>query len=164
MKYEVQLWLYQILKYIPGVIGCHVRNLFLPYRKGRDVRVMDGVQLDKPSMLTMGDRVSINRGTVLNSGGGITIGNNVMIGPNVIVYSQNHAYSCPDVPFIDQGYNYKPVIIGNNVWIGASAIVLPGVTVGENSVIAAGSVVTKSIEPGSLVGGNPARVIKKVWP
>lgn len=90
----------------------------------------------------------------------IYVGDNVMFGPNVTVATAGH----PILPELRaKGYQYNaPVRIGNNCWIGACAVILPGVTVGDNTVIGAGSVVTKDIPEGCVAVGNPARVLRKV--
>ena len=162
MRYELIMWFYHFIKYIPGYSGAWLRNFFLPYKNGSDVRILDGVQIDKPSLLKIGSRVSINRGVVINAGGGIEIGSDVLIGPNAIIYSQNHAYLDPVIPVAQQGYVFKRTVIGNNVWIAASAIILPGVHVGSGAVVAAGAVVTKNVEENTVVAGNPARAIKRL--
>lgn len=82
-----------------------------------------------------------------------------MIGPGVIIWSQNHKYESPSIPIRVQGYERRKVIIDRDVWIGAAAVILPGVHLAEGTVVAAGSVVTKSTEPYSVVAGVPARVI-----
>ena len=100
----------------------------------------------------------------MHAGGEIKIGDYVGIGPQVIIYSLNHNYwgdiTCL-TDFKKNEYQYKKVTIGNNVWIGAKAIILPGINIGDNSVIAAGSVVTKNVAANILVGGNPACIIKR---
>ena len=83
-----------------------------------------------------------------------------MIGPWVVIYSQNHNYTDLNSNIITQGYNTKSVNIGNNVWIAANAIILPGVTIGEGAIVAAGSVVTNDVASFAIVGGNPAIFIK----
>jgi len=89
------------------------------------------------------------------------IGENVMMGLEVIALSNQHATSNADVLLIDQGYDERsPVHIGNNVWVGARVILLPGVLIGDNAIIAAGAVVTKNVPAWSVVGGVPAKVIK----
>ena len=92
----------------------------------------------------------------------VTIGDKVMMGPYCLIYTRNHKHQItPEVPFRKQGYEeFKPVTIGNNVWIGARVIILPGVTIADNTVVAAGAVVTKSFPAGSIIGGNPVRAIK----
>lgn len=90
----------------------------------------------------------------------IYIGDNVMIAPNVVIATGTHPV-CPELR--ERTYQYNmPVHIGNRVWIGAGAIILPGVTVGDNSVIGAGSVVTKDIPENVVAAGNPCRVIRPI--
>ena len=87
-----------------------------------------------------------------------------MTGPRVTVYSQNHRFADPAQPISEQGYALRPVRIGDNVWLAANVVVLPGVTIGDDVVAAAGAVITKDVESGSLVAGNPARVIRRIRP
>ena len=160
IRYEIILWYSALLKSIPGKLGCILRNILLPYQKGINVTIWDHVQIDSPSKLKIGNNVSVNRGCILHAGGEIEIGNDVLIGPAVIIYSQNHSYRDLSKKIINQGYNTKKVNIGSNGWIAANAIILPGVTIGEGAVVAAGSVVTKDVDPNTIVGGNPAIFIK----
>ena len=93
--------------------------------------------------------------------GPVTIGNDVMMGPEVVIYTSGHRYDQIDIPMWKQGSTpVEPVMIGNDVWIGRRAMIMPGVTVGDGSIIGAGAVVTKNVPPYSIVGGVPARVIK----
>lgn len=114
------------------------------------------VQVDFGRQMEIGTGVIINHDLTCMSAGGITIGDGVQIGPNVTIVTTNH----------DFGDHYilrcKGVHIGRNVWIGACAAIMPGVTIGENAVVAGGAVVTKDVEPNTVVGGNPARVIKRL--
>jgi len=113
--------------------------------------------------LTIGDNVFINDFFWCNAKGSITIGNDVLIGPCVTIHSSNHNYSAnSELPFREQGHTDKKVIIGNNVWLGANCVILPGVAVSDNVVIAAGSVVTKTIEIEGVYGGIPAKFIKSI--
>lgn len=83
------------------------------------------------------------------------------MGPECVIYTQNHKHSNIDIPMIDQGFEeIRPVHIMDDVWIGSRVIILPGVTIGKGCIIAAGSVVTKSIPDYSIVGGVPGKVIK----
>lgn len=158
-KYEMILWLMFFLKNVPGHLGITLRNLIIPYRQGKNVKVWDSVQIDYPAKLVIGDYSSINRGTIINCGGGVKIGKNVLIAPNVIIYSQNHNYKDKTIHIKDQGYIYKETIIEDDVWIAAGCIILPGVRVGKGSVIGAGSVVTKDVGEYRIVVGNPAKSI-----
>lgn len=93
--------------------------------------------------------------------GDVRIGNDVMMGTNCIIYTRNHAFDRTDIPMCKQGFStVKPVIVEDDVWIGGRVTILPGVTIGTGSILAAGAVVTKSTPPYSIVGGNPAKVIK----
>ncbi len=90
----------------------------------------------------------------------VTIGDNVFIGPNVSIYTACHPL---DAKTRNTGVEWaEPVTIGNNVWIGGSATILPGVTIGDNCVIGAGSVVTKNVPSNTVAAGNPARVIRRL--
>ena len=84
-----------------------------------------------------------------------------MMGPYVKMYVQNHNFSRTDIPMNQQGNSpVRPIVIGDDVWIGANVIILPGVSIGTGCVIGAGSVVTKSLPEYSVVAGNPAKIIK----
>lgn len=90
---------------------------------------------------------------------GVDIGNDLLMGPDVKIYTKNHTIKNRDIPINLQGEDFKAVKIGNDVWIGANVIILPGVSIGNGAVIGAGSVVTKSVPDYQIVCGNPA-VIK----
>lgn len=108
----------------------------------------------------VGDNFFLNVNCKLMDSGKITIGNNVFIAPNVCIITEEHAMN---VEQRIQGLEYTyPVNIGDNVWISTGALILPGVTIGANSVIGAGSVVTKDIPPNSLAVGNPCKVIREL--
>lgn len=84
-----------------------------------------------------------------------------MMGPECYIYTRNHAFSRTDIPMREQGMqDFKPVTIGNDVWIGARVTILPGVKIGNGCIIGAGSVVTKDLPNFAIGGGNPARVLK----
>lgn len=91
----------------------------------------------------------------------IVVGDNVMMGPNVYVFENNHRYDRTDIPMNQQGHTEKkPVIIGNDVWIGAFVRILPGRVIKDGSIIAAGTVLVKDFPEYSIVGGNPSKLIK----
>lgn len=112
------------------------------------------IQIDFPKQMRFGKHVFINHSFTAMSVGGITLGDRVQIGPHVTIVTDNHDFKNRSVLIC------KPVKVGNGVWIGANVTILPGVTVGENAVIAAGAVVTKDVPANSIVGGNPAKVIR----
>jgi maltose O-acetyltransferase len=88
------------------------------------------------------------------------IGEHVMMGPEVVILDRNHRFDDPTRPIGEQGETEsRPPVIGNNIWIGTRAIILPGVRVGDGAIIGAGSVVTKDVAPYTIVGGNPAKVV-----
>lgn len=110
--------------------------------------------------ITIGNGTGINARVFIGGQGGVSIGNNVIIGPDVKIFSENHRYVDLQTPIAKQGVIRSSVIIGDNCWIGAGAIILAGVTLGPGSVIAAGSVVTKSFPNNVVLGGVPARIMK----
>ncbi|TMN77041.1 MULTISPECIES: acyltransferase [unclassified Pseudoalteromonas] len=111
--------------------------------------------------LAIGSNVFINDYFWCNAKGGIEIGNDVLIGPNVTIHSSNHNYLKGYV-FRKLGHEDRKVIIGSNVWLGANCIILPGVDITDNIVVAAGSVVTKSLKQEGVYGGVPAKYIKSI--
>ena len=108
--------------------------------------------------ITVGKNVFINSGCCFQDQGGITIGDNALIGQQVVIATLNHDL----IPEKRGSMSPSPVKIGNNVWIGAHATILPGVTIGNGAVVAAGAVVTKDVPENTVVGGVPAKVIKTV--
>jgi len=110
--------------------------------------------------VTIGDHTRIGiHSTVI---GPVSIGNHVNLAQGITVTALNHNFSDADKRIDEQGVSTQPVTIADDVWIGANAVVLPGVTIGRHCVIAAGAVVTKDVPDNTLVGGVPAKVIKKL--
>jgi acetyltransferase-like isoleucine patch superfamily enzyme len=114
------------------------------------------------SGIRIGRESLIGEFCVIRGTGGVRIGDRVYLSPMVHIYSNSHVFDDPDVCFIDQGITTLGVTIEDECWIGAMAAILDGVTVGHNSVVAAGAVVTKDVPPHSLVAGVPARVIRNL--
>ena len=138
-----------------------VRNLFykaLLGKMGKGVLIDYKVYLRYLKNIELGDNVSINRGcqfyTSVNLGRKIIIGNNVVISPNAKFYGAAHDHKRDGMPDIAED-----IIVHDNCWICADTTILLGVTIGQGSVIGAGSVVTKDVPPNSIAVGNPARVI-----
>lgn len=108
--------------------------------------------------ITIGKNVFINMGCKFQDQGGIFIGDGSLIGHNVVIATLNHAMA-PD----DRGTMIPaPVHIGNRVWIGSNATILPGVTIGDGAIVAAGAVVTRDVPENTVVGGVPARIIRTI--
>jgi acetyltransferase-like isoleucine patch superfamily enzyme len=108
----------------------------------------------------LGRRVHIASGCFIEvSAGGLTVGDDVLVGPNCSILTSKYVYDRVDLPLHLQGHTSDGVVIGRNVWIGANAVVLDGARLGDGTIVAAGSVVSGQIPPGSIVQGNPARVI-----
>ena len=125
---------------------------------GTNVNIEKGAHFS--SKVSLGDNSGI--GVNAQIAAHVTIGNDVMMGPECIIYTANHAFDNCEVPMWRQGFSApRPVIIGNDVWIGGRVTILPGVHVGDGAIIGAGSVVTHDVEPYSIVGGNPAKLIRK---
>ena len=108
--------------------------------------------------ITIGKRVFINSDCKFQDQGGIVIGDDCLIGHNAVLVTLNHAYA----PDKRRDMRPAPIVIGNNVWLGANVTVLPGITIGDNSVVAAGAVVTKDIPENTIAGGVPARAMRAI--
>ncbi len=118
--------------------------------------IITPVQIDFPMQMSFGKNVFINHSFTAMSIGGIDIEDNVQIGPHVTIVTDNHDFRNRYV------LECRTVHIRRNAWIGADATIMPGVTIGENAVVAGGAVVTKDVPDGAIVGGNPAKVIKYI--
>lgn len=106
----------------------------------------------------VGKEVFINFGCTFLDQGGITLEDGVLIGPEVKIITENH----PEEPALRHKLLVKPVVLRRNAWIGAGAIILPGVTVGENAIVAAGAVVSKDVPDNAIVAGVPAKFIRNI--
>jgi len=139
----------QIRRLLSEIIGTEIdksTTIFVPFHTnfGRHIRI--------------GKNVFINHACTFLDLGGITIEDEVQIGPKVNIITENH----PVDPSQRKMLNLKSVLVKRNVWIGAAATLLPGVTVGENAIVAAGAVVNKDVAANTIVGGIPARMIKAI--
>jgi maltose O-acetyltransferase len=133
--------------------------------KNLSPKVGVNVNLERKAWITNWNNVEIgnNSGIGMNSRiGSVCIGNNVLMGPDCCILSNNHEFKRVDIPMTQQGYmGDKKVIIEDDVWIGQRVIILPGVIIGKGSILGAGSVITKNVAPYSIMGGNPAKLIRK---
>ena len=132
-------------------------------RLGYCMEIQSGLQLSDPTgIIKIENNVAIGAYSHIGGAGSVLIGNNCIIGPYFSVHSENHSFELEDGLFRNQKVKRLGIVIGENCWIGAKVTVLDGVTIGNNSVIAAGSVVTKSFSDGVLLAGVPAKVIRKL--
>ncbi|NBA62608.1 sugar O-acetyltransferase [Enterococcus mundtii] len=139
----------ELRKIMSRLIGKEVDDSF---------RVFPPFYTDFGKNIIFGKNVFINSGTHFQDQGGIVIGDDALIGHNVVLATINHDL----YPKNNRKNHYASIVLKNNVWIGSSATITSGVTIGEWSVVAAGAVVTKDVPPYTVVGGVPARVIKTI--
>lgn len=166
IKQYIFYFLYHIFRWFPKsgnklFFGQVLRGFctkgFIQYC-GVNVNVERGANFSRN--LSIGNNSGIGANAKLQ--GEVCIGENVMMGPECYIYTVNHKFDSVDIPMCKQGYtNPQPVKIGNDVWIGSRVTILPGITAGDGVIIGAGAVVTKDIPDFTVVGGNPARVLKK---
>lgn len=127
---------------------------------GRRFHINQPFRCDFGCNIHVGENFFANFNLTVLDEGRVTIGNNCFIGPNVSIYTACHPLGAEERNTAAEWA--EPVTIGDNVWIGGSVTILPGVTIGDNVVVGAGSVVTRDVEPDTVVGGNPARVLKRL--
>jgi galactoside O-acetyltransferase len=111
----------------------------------------------------VGDNASINSNVQLGAadGGSITIGRDVLIGPNSVLRASDHEHASREIPIKNQGHTGGTIVIEDDVWIASNCVILKNVRIGAHSIVAAGSVVTKDIQPYSIVAGAPAKIVSK---
>lgn len=137
-----------------------IRHLFGSI--GKDFYIDSPFHCDYGVNINAGDNLKVNMGCTFLDSNVINIGNDVLIAPNVGLYTAGHIVD-PELRKKPSALQYAlPINIGNNVWIGAQSIVLPGVTVGDNTIIGAGSVVTRDLPANVVAVGNPCHVLRQV--
>lgn len=138
---------------------------------GDNAEIRPGAYVEACSKISIGNNVVIRPGTFLYAdptinGGGIIIEDEVLIGPGVHFYTNNHEFSETNKPIFQQGYPIASpenrILVRKGSWIGANSLILPGVEIGENSVVGAGSVVTRNVPAKVVVAGNPGRIIREL--
>lgn len=136
---------------------------------GANSMVMHGAVLhvynfrDMPhSGISIGKDCLLGEFSIIRGQGGVHIGDRVYTSPYTQIIAVNHVFDNPNEPFVDQGITAEGIFIEDDVWLGAGSIVTDGVTIGKGSVVAAGAVVTQDVKPGTIVGGVPAKVLRKV--
>ncbi|MCW3787477.1 acyltransferase [Plebeiibacterium sediminum] len=161
-----------------------IKKIIHPFilKKGKNSRIQPNTRMDiLPNFkFYLGDNSTIEDFCTINNGvgkiyigndtrigigsvliGPVHIGNNIRLAQNVVISALNHNYEDVSLPISNQGVVTKEVYIGDETWIGANTVILPGVFIGKHCVVAAGSVVTKSVPSYTVVAGNPAKIIKK---
>lgn len=131
-----------------------IRELFP--NMGENTRVQPPLQVNLGANVKIGSNVSIMYNLLCMSAGGITIEDGALIAANCSLISNNHDFKIREI------ITCKPIVIKKKAWIGAGSTILPGVTIGENAIVGAGSVVTKDVAPNTLVAGVPAKFIKNI--
>ena len=132
---------------------------FNNFEIGRDSTIEDFATINNGvGDVIIGERTRVGLGNTII--GPVTIGNDIMFAQNIVASGLNHGYEDITMPIADQPVNTAQIIIEDEAWIGANAVITAGVTVGKHSVVAAGCVVVKDVAPYTIVGGNPGRVLK----
>jgi acetyltransferase-like isoleucine patch superfamily enzyme len=162
LRRDCEAWTEAIVMHLPGSSGVAMRVRYLRSRVaalGDNCLILEGIRVYHKAGLSIGDRVAIASGVTINATAGVSMGNNTLVGPGVKIWSINHCYADTRIPIMDQGFAYGPVVLEDDVWVAANAVILPGVTVHHGAIVAAGAVVSKDVPPLCLVGGVPARAI-----
>ena len=149
----VQLGLY-VSAYIPSIALRKLVLRLLGAKLGPEVLVYHGFEVRSPWKLKIGAGSVIGANAILDARGVLSIGEHVNLSSEVAIWTGQHDYQSPDF-----AYQSAAVVIGNHAWLSFRCVVLPGVSIGEGAVVAAGAVVTKDVPPYTLVGGVPARVM-----
>ena len=184
---EFHSWIEAFFSLLPGKIGRWIRRYYFGLRLnksgprlsigrfvefsspqnisfGNEIYIVDGAVLRADDgIIIVGDKLAVNGNVriVADCGGKIIIGNSVMIGPNTVIRASNHQLKDAAKDIWLQGQTGGTITIGDDVWIAANVVILAGVRVGSHSVIAAGAVVTKDVPEYSVIGGVPAKLIRK---
>lgn len=143
----------------------HIRWFFWHFflkELGDKVIILDKIKIVSPENIIIGSNVFLGENTCIYGHAGVKIGNDTLLAPGVSIISFDHGFSEKNKPFFIQQKTLGQITIGNNVWIGKNSIILKGIAIGDNSIVAAGSIVTKSVPPNCIVGGNPAKFIKNI--
>jgi acetyltransferase-like isoleucine patch superfamily enzyme len=147
---------------LPSIEGVMIRRMVykaLCRKLGKEALIYPGVYLVHTYGLEIGSRFSVNSGAMIDGRGGISIGSSVMVGPHTVLVSSSHQFKNMLEPMSSRDHIMQPLVIKDDVWIGANAFIKGGVTIGQGVVVAAGSSVLKDVEDFKIVGGIPARTI-----
>lgn len=166
LKTNLSLWaegyIRLLVSWIPGIEGFLIRNIAykLIFKKiDGFCYIMPGFYFTEAYNIELGGRVGINSGCNFAGRGGLRIGDDCQFGPNVCIVTSGHNFDDPERSIVEQGHKDGFVCIGNDVWIGANAVVLPNTKIADGTIVGAGAVVNRNTEPYSIVAGVPARKI-----
>ena len=162
LRHETKLLFLWFLGEFPVGPGVWLRAQCLPWflhRLGKNTVIQHGFRVMTPENVEIGSNCNFGQGVFITGGGGVRIGDWVGLGPDVKIWSVNHRIDDVTRPWLLQGSNKKEVVIEDDVWLAANVFVMPGVTIGRSAVVAASSVVNKSIPAYAIVAGNPGRVV-----
>lgn len=135
-----------------------IKKLFR--KTGENILIESNFECDYGYNISIGENFYMNHNGVILDGAKVEFGDNVFIGPNCGFYTAGHPI---DIELRNKGLEYAyPIKVGNNVWFGGNVVVLPGITIGDNVTIGAGSIVTKDIPSNVIAHGNPCRVIREI--
>lgn len=170
MKKKIALYLYRyIFSHMPvshspllGGVSFRLRQWACSHifeYCGKNVNVEKGAYFGTGSKIRIGNNSGLGVNCVIPNGS--VIGENVMMGPNCYIHSSNHRFDRTDIPMMEQGYTEpKPIIIDDDVWIGRDVTIMVGRHISKGTIVAANSVVTKDFPEYSIIGGNPAKLIR----
>jgi acetyltransferase-like isoleucine patch superfamily enzyme len=162
LRAELKTIVVWILGGMPLQMGIWLRARLLPRflaSMGTENIVQEGFRISAPERVSIGSHCNLGADVTIAGGGGVRIGDWVGFGPGTKVWSVNHRFEDPDTPWQLQGWERKPVVIEDDVWLAANVFVMPGVTIGRGAVVSASAVVSRSVPPYALVAGNPGRVV-----
>ena len=162
LRENVKLLVLWFIGEFPMGPGAWLRARCLPFfleSIGKNTVIQHGFRVTSPQTVSIGSNCSLGQGVFIAGGGGVRIGNWVGLGPDVKIWSVNHRFDDVDRPWLLQGWEYAEVVVEDDVWLAANVFVVPGTTIGRGAIVAAGSVVNKSIPPYALFAGNPGRVV-----
>ena len=165
LPYCIREWMFRCSSCFGGHFGKLIRYILI--RKmakscGQNVSIKKHIYFYHIKELSIGNNVCIHEGVYINATGGLTIGDNVSIGHGSDILTFNHQWHDTSKPIKYNDVVKKGVKIGNDVWIGVGSKIMAGVNIGDRTIIAAGAVVTKDVNPHTIVGGCPARLIKTI--
>lgn len=165
---RIRYYIYKLFfKKVNGVFSIDTGVTILGFKNieiGNNANIMKNSYLyaNDNGILIIGDNFSMNSNSQLGSANGkIVISYNCSIGPNCVLRASNHTFDNPDIPFREQGHTYGEIILEDDVWVSSNCVITSNTKLGKSSIIGAGSVVTKDVEPYSVMGGVPAKLIRK---